>query len=99
MPNPPYSGFILIAVEGQDGVRLEAWAYDERIATTVAEMNANAGSRIGYSVPNSPVGLRETLANATEGATRYFQRSVTTRTAAKTASGQLIDAVFPDTAA
>ena len=97
MANPPYSGFVLIAVEGQDGLELEAWAYDEKIATTITEMNNNVGSRVGFVVPPSPIGLRETLAAGNPD--RYFDRRAANRTTAKTMTSALIDLVFPETTA
>lgn len=97
MPNPPYSGFILLAVEGQDGVELEAWVYDERIATTLAQITQNPGAKLGFVVPPTPIGLRETLTDS--GATQYFDRRAANRTIAKTMTSALIDIAFPDTAA
>lgn len=97
MPNPPYSGFVLMAVEGQDGLELEAYVYDERIATALAQIAQNPGAKLGFVVPPTPIGLRETLSDS--GATQYFNRRAANRATAKTMTSALIDIAFPDTAA
>ena len=78
-------------------LELEAWAYDEKIATTLAEMNANAGAKVGFVTPPSPIGLRETLSATNPD--RYFDRRAANRASAKTMTSALIDLVFPETAA
>ena len=94
MANPPYSGFVLIARETQDGIGFRAFVWDEKIATAIAQVTTD--QVVGGEIPPSPAGFIQTLTGANPS--RYFERTVATRTAAKTATGQLIDTAFPETA-
>jgi hypothetical protein len=93
MPNPPYSGFVVVAVETQDGISVRAFAWDDMIA-----VNSNTGvGEVGMEIPPSPVGFLDFLRRAKP--TRSWNRHASVRSAAKTYLSQLIDSVMPDTTA
>ena len=89
MANPPYSGFILIARENQDGITAKVYIFSD-----VPE---------GSPIPRNVAGLETSLFNAIDTSKTppdsFIERSVATRSAFKTAVGQLVDSKFPDTAA
>jgi len=89
MANPPYSGFILIVRENQDGGNAKVYGYVDVLE--------------GQPIPKGVIGLEHSLFSGLDTiktpADKYFDRNFTTRTALKTAVGQLIDAMLPDTAA
>jgi uncharacterized protein YukJ len=89
MANPPYSGFIVIVRENQDGGNAKVYGYVD-----VSE---------GQPIPKGLTALEYSLFSGLDTnktpPDKYFDRNFTTRTALKTALGQLVDAMFPDTAA
>jgi len=82
MPNPPYSGGIIIIKENQDGINARVFHWDE-----VSN---------GTPIPKGVAGLENLMFNA--GVDFVAERMCTTRAALKTAFGQYVDAKFPDTA-
>jgi hypothetical protein len=95
MPNPPYSGVVIVIRENQDGLSTRAYVWDEKIAATLAAVTGD--QVVGGEIPPSPSGFVQTLTGANPS--RYFERQFTTRTVAKQQTGLLIDSAFPDTAA
>lgn len=97
MPNPPRSGLLIILTETADGIIQEYYSWDDKIADDISQVPAGSGQRVGFVIPPSPIGLRESLASASPD--RFFRRTNATRAATKTTVGTVIDAVFPDTSA
>jgi hypothetical protein len=98
MPNPPRSGLLIIITETTDGLLQEYYAWDERVADDVAAIpQGNTKQQVGFVIPPSPIGLRESLASAAPD--RFFRRTNSNRSGTKTVVGATIDAVFPDTTA
>lgn len=87
MPNPPYSGTVIIIKENQDGLNVKCWNYAE-----IPD---------GTPMPKGPAALESALFTAmdTSKGDTHIHRMFSTRTATKTGFGQLIDAKFPDTGA
>ena len=98
MPNPPRSGLIIILTETADGIIQEYYAWDERIADDVAQIPpGNTKQLVGFVIPPSPIGLRESLASAAPD--RFFRRTNATRAATNSTIAGVVNAVFPETAA
>jgi hypothetical protein len=89
MPNPPYSGFVLIVRENQDGGNAKCYIFNE-----VAE---------GSPVPKGVNGLEGALFSGLDTAKvpkdAFVERNFSSRTALKNGLGVIIDVVFPDTTA
>lgn len=83
MPNPPYSGGVIILKENQDGINARVYHFDEVAA--------------GTPIPKGVAGLENMMVAA--GVDFHAERMTATRSALKTAFGQYIDAKFPDTPA
>ena len=98
MPNPPRSGLLIILTETTDGLMQEYYAWDERIADDIAAIpQGNTKQRVGFVIPPSPIGLRESLASAEPD--RFFRRTNTNRAGTNATIAGVVNAVFPDTAA
>jgi hypothetical protein len=94
MPNPPYSGLVLIARDTQDGITFRVWTWEELVADNLVD--AVNGQVVGLEVPPSPIGFAQSLTQANPPPTRHRAQSVATRGAAVTRFQQLVNLVFPD---
>ena len=83
MPNPPYSGGIVIIKENQDGLDARVYHWDEVVA--------------GTPIPKGVAGLDHAMFN--NGVDFHAERMCATRTALKTAFSSYIDAKYPDSPA
>jgi hypothetical protein len=97
MPNPPYSGFVLIARENADGIAFRVWTWDELIADN--KDDATGDQVVGMEIPPSPIGFADSLTQARPHPTRHRTFTVATRTAAGNRIKQIVDLVCPDTPA
>lgn len=92
MANPPYTGFVLIARENQDGGNVKVYVY-----TDVPEGSPiPPGGKVLSNVEQALFNGLDTTKNPKD---IFFDRNFPTRAAFKTAFGQLVDLVMPDTAA
>ena len=89
MPNPPYSGFVLIVRENQDGGNAKCYIFNE-----VAE-----GSPIPRGVAGFETMLYSGLDTAKVPKDAFVERNFSSRTGLKNGLGVIIDVVLPDTAA
>lgn len=89
MPNPPYSGGVLVITENQDGFTVKVVHWDEVIQD----------DGTGHDIPPAPAGLIQALLRSVPNPTFYRGRNCATRTTLKAALAQYVDAKFPDSAA
>lgn len=85
MPNPPYSGGVIIIKENQDGLDVRVTHWDDVPA--------------GTPIPPSHAGLEHTMFMAQPAPSVTIERMPATRSALKTAFAQYVDTKFPDTPA
>lgn len=90
MPNPPYSGGVVVIEENSDGFNVRVYHWSELLTE----------DGTGYGeVPPAPSGLKQALARSSPNPDFVKFRNAASRTALKTAFGQYVDAKFPDSPA
>ena len=81
MPNPPYSGGVIILKENQDGINVRVYHWDDVTP--------------GTPIPKGLGGFEQLMFNS--GIDFHAERQPATRAALKTAFSAYVDAKFPDT--